>query len=93
MKTKRFNIVTNSQHRACLLFDRKSRGMYQSPASASRYFVSGKNISIDILNKTVLSLRSQVKNMMDAQKLHLSLRSRQVHQWCEARSPQISFRR
>jgi hypothetical protein len=90
MKTKYFNMVTNSQHGACLLFDRKGLGMHQSRTPRAEFFSMRKNISTSAFNKTFLSLRSQVKNMMAAQKL---LRPGQVHQWCGALSPHISFRR
>ena len=76
-RTKHFNIVTNSKHGACLLFDRKGLGIYQSPTPRAWFFAMGKNFSFRVLNKVFLSLRGQVKNMVDEQKLHLlSLRSR-----------------
>ena len=79
-RTKHFNAVTNSQHGACLLFDRKGLGAYQSQAPRIRFFSMRKNFSAGALSKAFLSLRSRLKNIMDMQKLHLSLRSRQVHQ-------------
>jgi hypothetical protein len=90
MKTRYFNMVTNSQHGACLLFDRKGLGMHQPQTPRARFFVIRNKLNVSVLNKTALWLRSQVKNIMDTQK---QLRSRQVHQWCEALSPHISFRR
>ena len=89
-RTRHFDMVTNSQHGACLLFDRKGLGMHQPQTPRARFFVIRRKLNMNALNKTALWLRSQIKNMMDTQKL---LRLEQVHQWCEALSPHISFRR
>ncbi len=90
MKTRYFDMVTNSQNGACLLFDRKGLGMHQPQTPRARFLIIRNKLSVSALNKTALWLRSQIKNMMDTQKL---LRQEQVHQWCEALSPHISFRR
>lgn len=74
-RTKYFNVVTNAQHGACLLFDRKGKGVSQSQTHRrSRQIINHSFIS-DAFDKTFLVLRAQLKNIMPGQKRVPSLRT------------------
>lgn len=78
MKTK-YLIVTNSKCGACLLFDRKGLGIYQTRTLRARFFSMGKNLVSATAIKTLQSLWHQIKNIINTQKPHLSLHSGQAH--------------
>ncbi len=73
--TKHLNVVTNAQHGACLMFDRKGRGI--SPAQRYRRDkrLTKTGATSDMFNKAFLLFRAQLKNIILSMKQVSPLRT------------------
>jgi len=74
-RTKHFNVVTNAQHGACLLFDRKGLSLYQS-RTHRHYSLVMKDSCIEAANSIGQLFRTHLKNLLHGHKQLLALRPR-----------------
>lgn len=73
---KQLSLVTNDRHGACLMFDRKGLGVSQSFGYQDYALMIKNSLARKMLHNMIMTSRTQIMNMLAAQKQQLLLRYR-----------------